>query len=115
MELHIYQIGGGIYNDSLVGIAHDTHTMRSLIELAELRRATGVSLHGTLPHVREAVSVALSLPAAKQEYSKAVDAVNAVIMDGIDPPEDDDSVNYYIIRNTMAAEAVRPFTKDMLS
>jgi hypothetical protein len=115
MELHIYQIGGGIYNDSLIGIAHDTHTMRSLIELVERRGASGVSLHGTMPHVRESVSGEFTLSAAKQEYCKAVDAVNAVIMDGIDPPEDDDSVNYYIIRNTMAAEAVRPFTKDMLS
>lgn len=84
MELHIYQLGG-LDNDSLIGIAHDTHTMRSLIELAERRGATGVSLHGTVPHLRESVSGEFTLDEAKREYNRAVDAVNAVIMDGIDP------------------------------
>jgi hypothetical protein len=84
MELHIYQIGGRA-NDSLIGVAHDTHTWRGLIELGELRGARGVSLHGTVPHLRESISGEFTLSEAKREYCKAVDAVTGNLMDGIDP------------------------------
>ena len=85
MKIRIFQIGGGHYDKALVGIAHDTNTMRALIELVERRGASGVSLHGTLPHVREAVSGDFTIAEAKQEYCKAVDAVTAFIMDGMSP------------------------------
>jgi hypothetical protein len=81
MRLFVYQIGGRD-NDRIIGVAHDTDTMRSLIELAELRGATGVSLHGTVPHMRESVSGEFTLSEAKREYCKAVDAATAEIMGG---------------------------------
>jgi len=84
MRLFVYQIGGRD-NDRVIGVAYDTDTMRALIELAELRGASGVSLHGTVPHMRESVSGEFTLSEAKREYCKAVDAATASIMDGIDP------------------------------
>jgi hypothetical protein len=84
MKLFVYQIGS-IGNDRLIGVAYDTDTLRALIELAEFRGATGVSLHGTVQHLRESISGEFTLSEAKREYFKAVDAATAEIMDGIDP------------------------------
>jgi len=57
MKLMIYGIGGrleaGASGDCLVGIAHDTTTYRSLLELVGLMGGYAVSLHGTFDGYHE--------------------------------------------------------------
>lgn len=66
----IHQIGGS-KPESLVGTAHDLTTTRSLVALARLQGATGVSLHGTMPHLRDQVSGEFTLTAAEREIDTA--------------------------------------------
>lgn len=47
MRVAVYTIGPGA--DMPIGVAHDSPTLLSLIEMARLRNHTGVSLHGLLP------------------------------------------------------------------
>ncbi len=84
MHIRIFQIGGRD-NDTFLGIATDSATAKSLIRLAKLQGATGVSLHGRMPHLRESVSGEFTLDEAKQECRKASEAITAVIMDGMAP------------------------------
>ncbi len=84
MKIRNFQIGGTL-NDEFIGFATDTVTLRSLIALAELRGASGVSLHGTVPHRREAVSGEFTLAGAYAESCLADKAISDMIMDGMAP------------------------------
>jgi hypothetical protein len=84
MKIRIFQIGGTM-NDTFIGIATDPTTLGSLIRLAGLQGASGVSLHGTMPHVRESVSGEFTLDEATNQCRQASEAIFASIMDGIDP------------------------------
>lgn len=70
----IYQIGGS-KPETLLGTAHDLPTTRSLLALARLQGATGVSLHGTLPHLRDRVSGEFTLSEAEREIDTAEQSV----------------------------------------
>lgn len=70
----IYQIGGS-KPEKLLGTAHDLPTIRSLVALARLQGATGVSLHGTMPHMRDRVSGEFTLSAAEREIDTAEQCV----------------------------------------
>ena len=84
MKIRIFQIGGTM-NDTFIGIANDPTTLRSLIALAELRGASGVSMHGTMPHRREAVSGEFTLSEATSQCRQADKAISDMIMDGMAP------------------------------
>ena len=84
MKIRIFQIGGTL-NDTFIGFATDTVTLRSLIRLAGLQGATGVSMHGTLPHMREAVSGEFTLDEATSQCRLADKAISDMIMDGMAP------------------------------
>ena len=59
----VYMILSG--QDLPIGVARDTPTLLSLIELARLKGAIGLSLHGTLPCGTQ-ISGEMSLAAAKE-------------------------------------------------
>jgi hypothetical protein len=84
MKIKIFQIGGN-NPEGFLGEARADFEAMSLIRKAEDARASGVSLHGTLPHLREAVSGEFTISEAKTLIHAASDAVTAFIMDGIDP------------------------------
>lgn len=74
-NLNIFQIGGS-NPETFLGTAHDLVTARSLVALARLQDATGVSLHGTMPHLRDAVSGEFTLTDVERE----LDTSDHVIM-----------------------------------
>lgn len=84
MKIRIFQIGGTM-NDTFIGTATDPTTLGSLIRLAGLQGASGVSMHGTLPHLRESVSGEFTLDEATSQCRQASEEITASIMDGIDP------------------------------
>jgi hypothetical protein len=75
MNVNIFQIGG-TNPEAFLGCAHDLATARSLVLLARLQGASGVSLHGTMPHLRDAVSGEFTLTEAERE----LDTSDHVIM-----------------------------------
>ena len=72
MQVRIFQIGGTM-PESYIGTATDPVTLKSLIRLASVQGATGVSLHGTMPHLRESVSGEFTLREANEECRQACD------------------------------------------
>lgn len=72
MNVKVYQIGGE-KNEKLLGTAHDSTTGKSLVMLAKLGGASGVSLHGTMPdqYGTFVVSGEFTLVGATAEFNRA--------------------------------------------
>lgn len=73
-NVNVFQIGGS-RPEAFLGCAHCLDTARSLVALARLQGASGVSLHGTLPHLRDRVSGEFTLSAAEREIDTAEQCV----------------------------------------
>jgi hypothetical protein len=73
-NVKIFQIGG-TKPETLIGTAHDLVTARSLVALARMQGAVGVSLHGPMPHLSDAVSGAFTLT----EVERELDACDRII------------------------------------
>jgi hypothetical protein len=84
MKIRIFQIGGN-NPEGFLGFATDTHTLKSLVRLAEANKASGVSLHGTMPHLWESIGGEFTFAAAYAEIDKADKAIADMIMDGMAP------------------------------
>lgn len=72
MDIKVYQIGGE-KNEKLLGTAHDSTTGKSLVMLAKLGGASGVSLHGTMPdrYGKFPVSGEFTIRGANEEFEWA--------------------------------------------